>query len=152
MDFAGSYTIVATRRSIVFDTGIMTIETPPANEDVLLREDRGPVALLTLNQPDARNALSEELMAALQSQFDDITKSSSIKVVVIAANGPVFCAGHNIRQMESHRSDGDGGKAFFEATFEQCSVLMQSIVSCPKPVIAAVEGTEIGRASCRERV
>jgi len=141
MDFAGSYTIVAARRLIEFDTGIMRKETSPSNEDVLLREDRGPIALLTLNLPDERNALSSELMVALQSQFDDITKSSSIKVVVIAANGPVFCAGHNIRQMERHRSDGDGGKAYFEATFEQCSALMQSIVSCPKPVIAAVEGT-----------
>jgi len=119
----------------------MTIETRPTNEDVLLREDRGPIALLTLNRPDARNALSEELLAALQSQFDDISNSSSIRVAVIAGNGPVFCAGHDIRQMESRRSDGDGGKAYFETVFAQCAVLMQSIISCPKPVIAAVEGT-----------
>jgi enoyl-CoA hydratase/carnithine racemase len=119
----------------------MMIDTPLTNEDVLLREDRGSIALLTLNRPDARNSLSQELMAALQSQFDEISKSSSTRVVVIAANGMVFCAGHDIRQMESHRSDGDGGKAYFEASFAQCSVLMQSIVSCPKPVIAAVAET-----------
>ena len=119
----------------------MAIETLPTDEDILLREDRGPIALLTLNRPDARNALSEDLLAALQAQFDDISKSSSIKVVVLTGNGPVFCAGHDIRQMESRRSDTDGGKAYFETTFEQCSVLMQSIVGCPKPVIAAVTGT-----------
>lgn len=119
----------------------MTPEILPSNEDVLLREDRGPIALLTLNRPDARNALSEELMAALQVQFDEISKSTSVRVVVIAANGPVFCSGHDIRQMENHRSDSDGGKEYFTDSFAQCSVLMQSIVSCPKPVIAAVEAT-----------
>lgn len=119
----------------------MMRETPTTNEDVLLREDRGSIALLTLNRPDARNALSEELITALNSQFEDISKSSAIKVVVIAGNGPVFCAGHDIRQIQTHRSDGDGGKAYFEAVFAQSSALMQSIVACPKPVIAAAAGT-----------
>ena len=123
----------------------MTITTNTAgtgkNEGILLCEDHGPVALLTLNRPDARNALSKELLAALQAQIDDISDSSSIRVVVIAGNGPVFCAGHDVRQMESHRSDADGGEAYFEGTFAQCSALMQSIIGCPKPVIAAVRGT-----------
>ena len=110
-------------------------------EGVLLREDRGHVAILTLNRPDARNALSEDLMSALQSEIDVIKPSPSIRAIVIAANGQVFCAGHDIRQMESHRSDADGGRAYFEATFVQCAELMQSIIGCPKPVIAAVEGT-----------
>ncbi len=111
------------------------------NESILLRQDHGSVALLTLNRPDARNALSEELLAALLSQMEDISLSSSIRAVIIAANGPVFCSGHDIRQIESHRSDKDGGKAYFEATFSQCAAVMKSIVACPKPVIAAVEGT-----------
>ena len=123
----------------------MTLNTDVAgvrnNEGILLREDRGPVALLTLNRPDARNALSEELMSSIQSQIDDISPSPSIRAVVIAGNGPVFCSGHDIRQMESRRNDADGGKAYFEAAFAQCSMLMQSIIRCPKPVIAAVEGT-----------
>ncbi len=122
----------------------MTLTTNTAGteteEDILLRDQRGPIALLTLNRPEARNALSEQLLSTLQSQIDDISASSSIKVVVITSNGPAFCAGHDIRQMESHRSDADGGKAYFEATFAQCSALMQSIISCPKPVIAAVRG------------
>ncbi len=123
----------------------MTLDTDSAgvrnNEGILLREERGPVALLTLNRPEARNALSEELMSSLQSQIDDISPSPSIRAVVIAGNGPVFCAGHDIKQMESRRSDADGGKAYFDAAFKQCSKLMQSIIRCPKPVIAAVEGT-----------
>lgn len=116
-------------------------KTSRENEGVLHREDHGPVALLTLNRPAARNALSEELMDALLSQLRDISASLSIKAVIIAANGPVFCAGHDIREMESHRSDHDGGKAFFSRMFEASSQLMKAIVDCPKPVIAAVEGT-----------
>jgi len=123
----------------------MTLNTDSAgtvnNEGILLREDRGPIAHLTLNRPDARNALSEELMSDLQSKIDGISPSPSIRVIVIAGNGPVFCAGHDIRQMENRRSDADGGKAYFEARFKQSSMLMQSIIRCPKPVIAAVEGT-----------
>jgi enoyl-CoA hydratase/carnithine racemase len=111
------------------------------NEGILLRQDHGSVALLTLNRPEARNALSEELLSALQYQIDDISPSPLIRAIIIAANGPVFSSGHDIRQLESHRSDADGGEAYFEATFSQCSDLMKSIVGCPKPVIAAVEGT-----------
>ncbi|GBE42751.1 2,3-dehydroadipyl-CoA hydratase [bacterium BMS3Bbin10] len=111
------------------------------NEEVLLREDRGRVALLTLNRPQARNSLSEELLDALQAQIDDISHSSSARVAIITANGPVFCAGHDIGQLEGRRGDRDGGAQYFAALFERCSALMQSIIACPKPVIAAVEGT-----------
>ena len=111
------------------------------NEGPLLREDRGPVALLTLNRPDARNSLSEELLEKLQGEFDAISTSRTIRAVVIAANGPVFCAGHDIRELEGRRGDADGGEQYFTTVFAQCSTLMQSIIACPKPVIAAVEGT-----------
>jgi enoyl-CoA hydratase/carnithine racemase len=111
------------------------------DEGSLLREDHGPIAVLTLNRPEARNSLSEGLMSVFQAQLNDVAPSPDIRAVVIAANGPVFCAGHDIRQMEAHRSDQDGGRAYFEATFAKCATLMQSIVSCPKPVIAAAERT-----------
>jgi enoyl-CoA hydratase/carnithine racemase len=111
------------------------------DEGSLLREDHGPIAILTLNRPEARNSLSEGLMSVFQAQLNDVAPSPDIRAVVIAANGPVFCAGHDIRQMEAHRSDQDGGRAYFEATFAKCATLMQSIVSCPKPVIAAAERT-----------
>jgi len=111
------------------------------NENVLLREDHGPITVLTMNRGDARNALSAELVAALREHLEDLSRSLSIKAIIIAANGPVFCAGHDIRELESHRQDGDGGKCFFARTFSASSALMLEIMACPKPVIAAVTGT-----------
>lgn len=110
------------------------------NEGVLLREDRDAVAILTLNRPEARNSLSAELMAAFQAQIDEIAESNTIKVAVITANGPAFSAGHDIRELESHRNDPDGGRQYYWDSFTRSTKLMQSIVRCPKPVIAAVTG------------
>lgn len=115
-------------------------EQTAGNESVLLRDDANAVAVLTLNRPKARNCLSEALLDALQAALDDIA-ASRIKAVVIAANGPVFSSGHDIREMTARRSDPDGGKAYFRHIFAKCSRLMQSVVTCPKPVIAAVTGT-----------
>jgi len=112
-----------------------------SNESVLLRDDQGAIAILTLNRPKARNCLSEGLMDALQAELDAIAASESIKVVILAANGPVFSSGHDIKEMTARRSDPDGGKAYFAHVFRKCSRLMQTIVHCPKPVIAAVTGT-----------
>lgn len=113
----------------------------PKNEGVLLREDQGPIAVLTMNRPDARNSLSVELLGELVSQFVDLSDTPSVKAIVIAGNGPVFCAGHDIRELEQHREDEDGGKAFFDKTFAASSSVMSAIVKSPKPVLAAVEGT-----------
>lgn len=112
-----------------------------SNEPVLLRQDQGPICILTLNRPQARNSLSQSMLAALNETLEDVAASREIKVVVLAGNGPVFCAGHDIREMQAHRSDADNGKAFFEAMFDACSTVMQKIVACPKPVVAALEGT-----------
>lgn len=121
-------------------------QTSPAElhankEPILLRQDRGAICTLTLNRPDARNSLSESMLAALDDAFEAVAVSRETKAVILAANGPVFCAGHDIREMQAHRGDQDKGKAFFEAMFQACSSVMQKIVACPKPVIAAVEGT-----------
>lgn len=110
------------------------------NESILLRQEHGSVAQLTLNRPEARNALNEELLSALLSQIEDISRSPSLRALIVAANGPVFCSGHDIRQLESHRGDADGGKAYFETVFQLCAAMMKAILSCPIPVIAAVEG------------
>ena len=99
----------------------------------------GPVLRLTLNSPPA-NALSVALMQALQAQLDAAGDDATVRVIVIAASGKLFSAGHDLREMTSHRSDPDAGKAFFEHTFALCSRLMQSIVELPKPVIAEVHG------------
>lgn len=110
--------------------------TPPADqktdEPILLRADADGVCTLTLNRPQARNALSVALMAALQEMLDAIAKDDSVKVVVIAANGPAFCAGHDLKEVrglpaEQHRP-----------LFDQCSRLMTTVVHLPKPIIAKV--------------
>jgi enoyl-CoA hydratase/carnithine racemase len=102
-------------------------------EPILLRDDRDGIATLTLNRPAQRNALSRDLMAALQAELEAIGGDRSVKVVVLAANGPAFCAGHDLKEVRS-RSD----EPFFKALFEQCSQLMLTITGIPQLVIARV--------------
>jgi enoyl-CoA hydratase/carnithine racemase len=106
-----------------------------ASDKVLLRRDEGGVAWLTLNRPAARNALSVELMTALQDAIDAIAADRAVKVVVIAGAGPGFCAGHDLREIRANP-----GRQHYEALFEQCARLMTNIVKLPKPVIARVHG------------
>jgi len=105
------------------------------SEPVLLRRDEDGIAWLTLNRPAQRNALSVALMTALQAEIDAIAKDGRVKVVVIAGNGPGFCAGHDLREMRANP-----GRQHYEALFAQCAGLMTSIVRLPKPVIARVHG------------
>ncbi len=109
----------------------------PAAEPLLLTATQGGILRLTLNRPRARNALSSALMAELQTALDAATDA---RVIVIAAEGPVFSSGHDLKELNSHRADGDAGKAAFAALFAQCSKLMQSIVRHPAPVIAEIQG------------
>jgi enoyl-CoA hydratase/carnithine racemase len=106
----------------------------------LLREANGPLAILTLNRPAARNALSEEMIAALHAEIDATATDNGVRAVVIAANGPSFSAGHDVKEMTARRTDADGGRAYFHHIMTMCSNMMQAIVHCPKPVIAAVNG------------
>lgn len=107
----------------------------PADDAILLRHDADGIARLTLNRPSARNALSVALMDALQSALDAVARDDTVKTVVIAANGPGFCAGHDLREMRANP-----GRQHYEAVFKQCTRLMTSIVRLPKPVIARVHG------------
>jgi enoyl-CoA hydratase/carnithine racemase len=107
---------------------------------ILLRESAGPVAVLTLNRPAQRNSLSEALIAQLQSTLAEIATDSSVRAVVIAANGPAFCAGHDLKELTAHRSNPDRGRAYFTQLMNACSAMMQAIVHLPKPVVAAVQG------------
>lgn len=102
---------------------------------VLLRTDHNSVTVLTLNRPTARNALSLDLMAALQTQLDAIAVDRAVKVVVLKGAGPAFCAGHDLKEM---RANPD--RAFMEQTFTACSRLMMTITQLKQPVIAAVHG------------
>jgi enoyl-CoA hydratase/carnithine racemase len=119
----------------------MNIQTPSrATEAVLLRERDGDIAVLTLDRPQARNSLSEALLAALTRALNDIAADTSVRAVVLAANGPAFCAGHDLKELTARRSDADGGRAFFREIMTTCSAMMQTIVTLPQPVIAAVQG------------
>jgi enoyl-CoA hydratase/carnithine racemase len=107
---------------------------------VLLRERDQDVAVLVLNRPAARNSLSEALLAALSAAFAEIAADKSVRAVVLAANGPGFCAGHDLKELTARRSDADRGRAYFSKIMTACSAMMQQIVTLPQPVIAAVQG------------
>src|SRR5262245_15599016 len=112
-----------------------------ATTPVLLREDRSGIATLTLNRPEQRNALCEELLDALIGSFHELAKDRAVRAVIIAGNGPAFCAGHDLKEMTAHRNDPDRGRAYFGMLFEKCAGMMQQIMHLPQPVIAAVHGT-----------
>jgi enoyl-CoA hydratase/carnithine racemase len=117
------------------------IATKPALKDeVLLRQDIGRVALLTLNRPEARNSLSEGLMAALYGAVTEIGGADAIRAIVITGAGSAFSSGHDLKELTAHRGDGDKGRSFFATTMTACSEMMLAIVRSPKPVIAAVNG------------
>lgn len=107
----------------------------------LLRDDAQCIATLTLNRPQSRNPLSEAMLAALSEAFAQIGQDSGVKAVVIAAAGPVFSAGHDLKEMTAHRNDADRGRAYFTDILGRCAAMMQQITALPQPVIAAVEGT-----------
>jgi enoyl-CoA hydratase/carnithine racemase len=106
----------------------------------LLREDRGQVALLTLNRPDARNCLSEEMIASLHAAIVEIAGSDAVRASVITGSGSAFSSGHDLKELSARRGDPDRGKAYFAKIMNACSQMMLSIVRSPKPVIAAVNG------------
>jgi enoyl-CoA hydratase/carnithine racemase len=117
-----------------------TVRVAPSSPPILLREDMGSIAILTLNRPEARNSLSEALLAALGDAFTEIAHERKVRAVVLAANGPAFSAGHDLKEFKSHRSDSDRGRAYFKYIMELCSTGMQQIVNLPQPVVAAVQG------------
>ena len=111
-----------------------------ATSPVLLRGDIDGIALLSLNRPQARNTLSEAMLAALHDEFAAIAKDDRVRAVILSHNGPAFSAGHDMKEMTAHRTDADRGRAYFKSLMERCSDLMMSIQKLPQPVIAAVEG------------
>jgi enoyl-CoA hydratase/carnithine racemase len=113
------------------------IEEPLLNLD----RPRPGVAVLTLNRPAARNALSLAMLDALHKAFDALGADTSVAAIVLAANGPVFSSGHDLKELTAHRADADKGLAFYSEAMTRCSAMMLAIVACPKPVIAAVQGT-----------
>ena len=112
-----------------------------ASDAAILTRCGEGVLTLTLNRPERRNSLSEEIMTALQRALDDAATDPEVKAIVVAATGPVFCAGHDLKQLTWRRTDADGGRAYYRQIMQQCARLMQTIVRSPKPVIAAVHAT-----------
>lgn len=104
-------------------------------EPVLLRHDEGGIATLTLNRPAQYNALSEDLLKSLQSELDQIAQDETLRVLVIAANGKAFCAGHDLKEMRANEDP-----AVHQALFDRCGRMMMSIHRLPQPVIACVNG------------
>jgi enoyl-CoA hydratase/carnithine racemase len=120
----------------------MTLEatTASVSAPLLLRERDGAVLTLVLNRPQARNSLSEALLDALSEALSAIARDKSARAVVLAANGPAFCAGHDIKELTAHRGESDRGRGYFHHIMTKCSATMQQIVELPQPVIAAVQG------------
>ena len=111
------------------------------DDSILLEELIGNgVYRLTLNDAKKRNALSEEMMAKVKSSLSDAADNKSIRVIIIAGNGPAFCSGHDLKQMTAGRDNDDQGLTYFKKVFASCSELMQMIVEHPKPIIAEVSG------------
>jgi enoyl-CoA hydratase/carnithine racemase len=121
-------------------TGQTARATTPQSP-ILMRETiDNNIALLTLNRPQARNSLSEGLIGELHAALDKIRDDKNVRAVVIAANGPVFSAGHDMKELTARRSDADHGRAYFAQIMNACSAMMQAVVQLPKPVVAAVQG------------
>nr|WP_047574114.1 enoyl-CoA hydratase [Methylobacterium sp. ZNC0032] len=119
----------------------MNAHHKPEAAPVLLREDAQGVATLTLNRPQTRNPLSEAMLAALSQTFTAIAADRAVKVVILTAAGPVFSAGHDLKEMTARRADADRGRDYFTDILGRCSAMMQQITALPQPVIAAIEGT-----------
>jgi enoyl-CoA hydratase/carnithine racemase len=117
-----------------------TARIPVQQTAILLRETLGSIAVLTLNRPQARNSLSEGLIAELHAALRDIHGDTSVRAVVLAANGSAFSAGHDMKELTARRTDADRGRAYFAQIMTACSAMMQAIVQLPKPVVAAVQG------------
>ena len=98
------------------------------------------MAWLILNRPASRNSLSEELLTELINALASLGRDTCVRAVVIAAEGPAFCSGHDLRELTARRSDPDGGRSFFARLCELCSTMMMSVVQLPHPVIACVQG------------
>ncbi len=113
---------------------------PDAGDIVARRLDRG-VLRLTLNSPANRNTLSEAMMAALQAAFDEAADLPDVRVIVLGANGPAFCAGHDLKELTAGRDAADRGRGYFTRVMKACARLMQTIVNHPRPVIADIRGT-----------
>ena len=111
-----------------------------ASDPIQQELSRDGILRLTMNDKKRRNALSEQMMAGLSESINQASTNNAVRVIVIAANGPAFCSGHDLKQMSAERNNADNGHQYFSEVFSMCSALMQLITNNPKPVIAEVSG------------
>lgn len=111
-----------------------------SNNLVKTQIDSQGVLRLTLCDASTRNSLSEAMLACLSEHFATASTDPTVKVIILAAEGPAFCSGHNLKELTAARVNDDGGKAYFSKIMQMCASMMQIIVNCPKPVIAEVDG------------
>lgn len=116
------------------------MDTQHSDQDLITLEVTNNVARLVFNTPQSRNALSLAMIARLHSAILDLGRDDAVKAIVLAGQGPAFCAGHDLKEMTAARAGDDKGKEFFTKTMNNCAAMMQAIIQCPKPVIAAVDG------------
>jgi enoyl-CoA hydratase/carnithine racemase len=131
---------IASRRERIASMPAQTARASAPQPPILLREQIGSIAVLTLNRAEARNSLSQAMIAELHGALNEIRDDKSVRAVVIAANGPAFSAGHDMKELTARRSDPDRGRAYFAEIMNACSAMMQAIVHLPKPVVASVQG------------
>ena len=104
------------------------------------RVDKDKVAFIKLTSPKSLNVLSDEMISALQEQFDSLASETNIRAVVLSGSGKAFCAGHDLKQMSHYRQAKDGGALYYKDLFDRCARMMTSILKLPQPVIAQVHG------------
>ncbi|MFL2713412.1 MAG: enoyl-CoA hydratase [Gammaproteobacteria bacterium] len=110
-------------------------------QDILkIEKVQESIIRLTMDDKKTGNSLSDRMISTLSLNIKEISADKSIKVIVIASTGKIFCSGHNLKEITAARKNNDQGQSYFKNLFESCSLLMQSIVNCPKPVIAEING------------
>jgi enoyl-CoA hydratase/carnithine racemase len=112
-----------------------------ANECIAVRPTAGGVALIELNRPDKRKAVNARMSAELGAALDVLAEDEGVRVLILGALGPAFCAGHDLKELAARRTDADRGRAYYKLIMLTCATVMQQIVRLPQPVIACVQGT-----------
>ena len=127
-------------------------------------EHAGGVLRLTLVNPERRNVLSKDMLSSLSIALDNAANEDTVRVIILSAEGPVFCAGHDLIEISRARENRDRGREFFVQLMTMCSEVMLKIQNCPKPVIAEIDGVataagcqlvascdELARGACKSR-
>ena len=109
-------------------------------ENLVKSQQSNKILHLTLNDQEHQNTLSDEMISELNKKFKEASQDKHVKVIILSSTGKVFCAGHNLKDLNSKRLDLDKGKSYYEKIFKNCSTLMMNITNNPKPIIAAIDG------------